>query len=333
MVPTTNYYPDRAYLFAFLLSARLFIKPHALLAQICELCHQQQQLHSINQVSNTRVVESPLRTDHNIFLFIFKQETPHLQRFTSHFVQLLAEWIDTFPYDFRDERLMKHVRSITQKCIQITPALRKEVSTLLQNLLQRLQALERYEEFLEKINAYDTDFLPNSGGGGSTSSIISNNAPQNSSSTANISNSLSNNHSNSSNNSHSNLHNNHQNHPSVTISATLATPDITDLCPSSQSLAYQLTHIELERLSYIGPEEFVQAFAKENPSLENTFKDMKKTRNLESYVQWFNRLSYFVATEIVKVINNLTLIVKFITISFFFSIQKRNNVFASLNIG
>lgn len=72
------------------------------------------------------------------------------------------------------------------------------------------------------------------------------------------------------------------------------------MCPSASVLAQQLTHIELERLSYIGPEEFVQAFAKESPHLETSFKDMKKTRNLESYVQWFNRLSYFVATEVCK---------------------------------
>jgi hypothetical protein len=45
----------------------------------------------------------------------------------------------------------------------------------------------------------------------------------------------------------------------------------------------------------------VQAFAKENPHLETSFKDMKRTRNLENYVQWFNRLSYLVATEVVKV--------------------------------
>jgi len=128
--------------------------------------------------------------------------------------------------------------------------------------------------------------------------------------------------------------------------------DITELCPSATVLAQQLTHVELERLSYIGPEEFVQAFAKvstsnlagkiadrgkiersvgplassvfsttreapsrcaakvssrrvcivqESPHLETSFKDMKKTRNLESYVQWFNRLSYFVATEVCKV--------------------------------
>merc|ERR1712137_1035414 len=38
--------------------------------------------------------------------------------------------------------------------------------------------------------------------------------------------------------------------------------------------------------------------AKENPNVETSFRDMKKTRNLESYIQWFNRLSYFVATQV-----------------------------------
>jgi hypothetical protein len=77
--------------------------------------------------------------------------------------------------------------------------------------------------------------------------------------------------------------------------------DISEVCPVPAFLAQQLTHVELERLSFIGPEEFVQAFAKENPHLETSFKDMKKTHNLEQYVQWFNRLSYFVATQVCKV--------------------------------
>ena len=76
--------------------------------------------------------------------------------------------------------------------------------------------------------------------------------------------------------------------------------DIYEVCPSPLVLAQQLTHIELERLSMIGPEEFVQAFAKEDVS-DTAYKDMKKTNNLEAYVQWFNRLSYFVATEICMV--------------------------------
>ncbi|XP_076239986.1 uncharacterized protein LOC143182683 [Calliopsis andreniformis] len=214
MVPTEEYYPDRAYLFAFLLSARLFIKPHELLGEVCALYEHQQNLNG-------------------------EGGKERLQRFVPRLVQLLAEWTETFPYDFRDERVMGHVRSITQKVAAVDTAARQEVSALLQNLLLRLTALERYEEGLARL---------------------------------------------------------------ATEAATeqLTQVDITELCPSATVLAQQLTHVELERLSYIGPEEFVQAFAKESPHLETSFKDMKKTRNLESYVQWFNRLSYFVATEVCK---------------------------------
>ncbi|XP_011499976.1 PREDICTED: uncharacterized protein LOC105363872 [Ceratosolen solmsi marchali] len=214
MVPTEEYYPDRAYLFAFLLSARLFIKPHELLGEVCALCEHQQNLNG-------------------------EGGKERLHRFVPRLVQLLAEWTETFPYDFRDERVMGHVRSITQKVANVDAAARQEVSVLLQNLLLKLTALERYEEALARL---------------------------------------------------------------ATEASTeqLTQVDVTELCPLATVLAQQLTHVELERLSYIGPEEFVQAFAKESPHLETSFKDMKKTRNLESYVQWFNRLSYFVATEVCK---------------------------------
>lgn len=66
-------------------------------------------------------------------------------------VQLLAEWTETFPYDFRDERVMGHVRAITQKVAAVDAAARQEVSALLQNLLLRLTALERYEEGLARL--------------------------------------------------------------------------------------------------------------------------------------------------------------------------------------
>lgn len=81
--------------------------------------------------------------------FFFSQE--RLQRFVPRLVQLLAEWTETFPYDFRDERVMCHVRSITQKVAAVDAAARQEVSALLQNLLLRLTALERYEEGLARL--------------------------------------------------------------------------------------------------------------------------------------------------------------------------------------
>ena len=39
--------------------------------------------------------------------------------------------------------------------------------------------------------------------------------------------------------------------------------DIGEVCASPLVLSQQLTHIELERLSMIGPEEFIQSFAAE----------------------------------------------------------------------
>ncbi|XP_066902024.1 uncharacterized protein [Halyomorpha halys] len=213
MVPTNDYYPDRAFLFAFLLTSRLFIKPHDLLGQILAL------------------TESQLKA---------KQASPKERAaLLPRLVQLIGEWSETFPYDFRDERVMSHVREVA---VNVEGAARQEVSLLLHNLLYRLKKLEQYEAFLHSIHTEAT-----------TNSI-----------------------------------------------EALSQTDVSELCGSAVSLAQQLTHIELERLSYIGPEEFVQAFAKESPALETSFKDMKQTRNLESYVSWFNRLSYFVATEVCK---------------------------------
>ncbi|XP_044766966.1 ras-GEF domain-containing family member 1B-like isoform X1 [Coccinella septempunctata] len=213
MVPTDTYYPDRAYIFAFLLSSRLFIKPHDLLAKIRNFYEIQQGLNGSSGAGH-----------------------PGRARFAEHLVDLLAEWTETFPYDFRDERVMQHVQTMTQQCCILNSSLRTNVSSILHNLLQRLTSLETYEKSLEKPQVPLEDF----------------------------------------------------------------TDDITEICPFPSTLAQQLTQLELERLSFIGPEEFVQAFAKENPLLETSFKDMKKTRNLEQYVQWFNRLSYFVATQVCK---------------------------------
>ncbi|XP_053682829.1 ras-GEF domain-containing family member 1B-like [Sabethes cyaneus] len=277
MVPTSDYYPDQSYLFAFLLSARLFIKPHELLQQVCDICHEQQQLNIyLNNNNNNNGIAT-------------QQKAQNLSRFACNFIQLLSEWIETFPYDFRDERVMQHVREMTQKCITIDSKLRSEVSTLLQNLLQRLKTLEKYEEFLDKITLEGSkEYDIKTGGQQRTDSRNSTNSfhPASEKSSSSIHHQASS--STSSVNSIS------------SISSTLSTPDITDLCPSPSVLSHQLTHIELERLSYIGPEEFVQAFAKENPNVDTSIKDMKKTRNLESYVQWFNRLSYIVATEVCK---------------------------------
>lgn len=217
LVPTAKYYPDRTYIFAFLLSSRLYINPHALLAEVCQVCVYQQNLGQENVSKET------------------------LGKFGPHIIQLLSEWTEMFPYDFRDERMMKHLKDITQQVVNIYPELRKDVGILMHNLFGKLSGLQKYEDLLARINTEVAQRLLN----------------------------------------------------------IMPTTDIYEVCPAPLVLAQQLTHIELERLSMIGPEEFVQAFAKDGESnTETAYKDMKKTNNLEAYVQWFNRLSYFVATEV-----------------------------------
>lgn len=273
MVPTDDYQPDKQYAFAFLLSARLFVRPHQLLERICQISDAQRPDAAAPPADGA---------------------VPY----ATHFVSLLVQWVDDFPYDFRDERLMQHVRRMTQKCIQLDPAgCRRAVSAMLQTLLNRLTVLDQYEMYLNRVNG---------GGGGGVASSSSSGGDANGSSRGSA---------------------------AIAASASAATAmdaphcgpgqvvDITELCTGPLQLAHQLTHIELERLSHIGAEEFVQAFAKENllvlpgagggaeshsqpkapAAAASSTADIKKTRNLESYVQWFNRLSYLVASEIVKV--------------------------------
>ena len=56
-VPTAVYYPDTAYLFAFLLSSRLFVKPHELLQRVCEVGFTQQGLKD-NDLSTIKKVRT-----------------------------------------------------------------------------------------------------------------------------------------------------------------------------------------------------------------------------------------------------------------------------------
>lgn len=86
--------------------------------------------------------------------------------------------------------------------------------------------------------------------------------------------------------------------------------DVLDICPSSLTMAQQLTLIEMERLRHISPEEFVQAFANETSKLSAACRHAQSPVCIEAYTHWFNRLSYFVATEIIMVSTELFWIVR-----------------------
>ncbi|KAH0615795.1 hypothetical protein JD844_026307 [Phrynosoma platyrhinos] len=231
LVPTVDYYPDRTYIFTFLLSSRLFVHPYELMAKVCRLCSEQQRL------------DEPAA------------DKSRLRKIAPKILQLLTEWTETFPYDFRDERMMRNLKDLGHRIGSGDEQMyRKNVQQIIQSLIRKLASLSQYEEVLAKINAASTDRL-----------TVLKTKPQ------------------------------------------AIQRDIITVCSDPYMLAQQLTHIELERLNYIGPQEFVQAFVQKDP-LDNDkscYGDRKKTRNLEAYVEWFNRLSYLVATEICMVgLNN-----------------------------
>ncbi|XP_075854850.1 ras-GEF domain-containing family member 1B isoform X2 [Microcebus murinus] len=223
LVPNVDYYPDRTYIFTFLLSSRLFMHPYELMAKVCHLCVEHQRLSDPDGDKN------------------------QMRKIAPKILQLLTEWTETFPYDFRDERMMRNLKDLAHRIASGEEAFRKSVQQMLQSLVRKLAALSQYEEVLAKVGSTAADRL------------------------------------------------------AVLKSKPLSVQrDITAVCSDPYTLAQQLTHVELERLNYIGPEEFVQAFLQKD-LLDNDktcYSERKKTRNLEAYVEWFNRLSYLVATEI-----------------------------------
>ncbi|XP_029940357.1 ras-GEF domain-containing family member 1B-B-like [Salarias fasciatus] len=223
LVPTVDYYPDRSYVFTFLLSSRLFLHPYELMTRVCHLCVEQQR-------SGDALLDK----------IRFREVAPKL-------VQLLTEWTETFPYDFRDERMMRCLKDMTHHVARGDEYSWRAMQQMTQRLIKRLSALGQYEEAVAALNAVAME---------RPASLKSK-------------------------------------------QASAQRSDVLSVCDDPFVLAQQLTHIELDRLSFIGPEEFIQTFAMKDP-LENHkgFFRKRKTSNLEAYVNWFNRLSYLVATEI-----------------------------------
>ncbi|CAB3225670.1 unnamed protein product [Arctia plantaginis] len=220
---------SKVFTFTFLLCSRLFVKPHELLNKLCK-----------RYFKNYEKIGKPEVKD-----LVDKELNEMIS-----LVRVLSQWTSMFPYDFRDDRVMALVRSITQRCAADHMAsVRVEMSTTLEKLLDKLTALEQYEATLVET-------------------------------------------------------------PQVASVDQLAQGDILTLGLTPVELANQLTIVELHRLSFVGPEEFVQTFAPPQPpqptsscgkgSINLHHIDTKSTRNLEAYADWFNRLSYLVAADIVK---------------------------------
>lgn len=218
LVPTHDYYPDKAYLFTFLLASRLFATPHELLVNVVAVCNSQQQL---------------------------MQQPCNVQKLTSYvprLMRLMKEWSELFPRDFQDKNFLDYSISIMEKCVTINENLRSDMNSLLSCLVKKVYSVEHYEEYIATITANTI----------------------------------------------------------VDAADDLDTLDTEELCSSSRIVAESLCHIELNRLAHISSEEFVQEYAKNKYIIEAFYKSTNRIQSFKGYIEWFNKLSLIVATEICR---------------------------------
>ncbi|XP_019522168.1 PREDICTED: ras-GEF domain-containing family member 1A isoform X3 [Hipposideros armiger] len=231
LVPTVDYYPDRTYIFTFLLSSRVLMPPHDLLARVGHIClEQRQQLEAGSDKVKAK-----------------------LKSFSAKIVQLLKEWTEAFPYDFQDEKTMAELKAITHRvtqCDEESGTVKKAIGQMMQGLLLSLAARGQLQELREKLRLPAVDKGP----------VLKAKPPA-------------------------------------------TQKDILGVCCDALVLAQQLTHIELERLSSIQPEDLMQIISHMDSRDKHRCRgDLTKTYSLEAYDNWFNCLSMLVATEVCRVV-------------------------------
>ncbi|XP_070084700.1 ras-GEF domain-containing family member 1A isoform X1 [Equus caballus] len=273
LVPTVDYYPDRTYIFTFLLSSRVFIPPHDLLARVGQIClEQRQQLEAVSEKGDSRGPGPPTVTRSWEEVTSSRHHFPalanlpvtergqardsfnaKLKSFSAKIVQLLKEWTEAFPYDFQDEKAMVELKAITHRvtqCDEENGTVKKAIAQMTQSLLLSLAARSQLQELREKLRSPAMDKGP----------ILKAKPPA-------------------------------------------AQKDILGVCCDPLVLAQQLTHIELERVSSIHPEDLMQIVSHMDSRDKHRCRgDLTKTYSLEAYDNWFNCLSMLVATEVCRVV-------------------------------
>ncbi|KAI0989963.1 hypothetical protein GJ496_011689 [Pomphorhynchus laevis] len=260
-LPKEGYIPSRKFLFDFF----LVIRQYVILSDVV--------MHLIRSL--TKICDGK----HKMNSGSFKHVQNHCSKncsmnvFVQSIIYLMTYWIQTIPYDFRSPSVMQRTRDLFALCLMKSPLSFVDVRSALRMLYAKLTRLEVFEDYLDRENRI----------------------------------------------------------PHVDMDLT-----IMDICRDPARLAEQLVLLEIEHLSHIGPEEYVQYLnahrrisrkrsslidygSEETKSLQISFdhvinrsrsysihmtKDahssQKYTFNLEAYIRWVNRLSYYVTTEIVK---------------------------------
>ncbi|KAH8271792.1 hypothetical protein KR044_005467 [Drosophila immigrans] len=227
---------DKDFLFSFLLCSRLFQRPHELLGKL------------LDSVPESGCLEA--------------------------LVALLSEWTLKFPYDYRDERMMNHVKHIVVRCSHTH--LEVVVSQVLSALLNRLTDLERHEGDLRACQTSSEKV---------SISIIMNDC---------------------------NINNKIFSQPTAPLNCLTATQYAQILCRLEKKLAKHIGPEEFLQCSNMvlmdkqaNSYQYIVLQKKWDQPATATgsqgAQDPKKTCNLETYLDWSARLRLFVCNEILQV--------------------------------
>ncbi|XP_058126859.1 ras-GEF domain-containing family member 1B-like isoform X2 [Anopheles ziemanni] len=216
--PTVSYIPDRSFIFTFLLASRQFMRPDEILEKIMK-----------SALANGGIANMP---------------------------HLLAAWMNDFPYDFRDEHMMRLVRSFTEQQTSSSSLSESDRKGASRERCTLSRALRRLANRLAKLEKYE----------------VEKNALQ---------------------------------HLKYDADEWRTAPSLVELASGSPVLmANTLTAIEAERFSFIGLEEFFPASYSSGSGSSSSSSSGSCCRaggsNLLAYVQWYNRLTYVVATDILR---------------------------------
>ena len=281
--------PTEAFQFSFLLGSRLFLTPSRLLSEVARRADQLAHMMS----------------------------TSSHPAFVTNLVDMLQKWMVSFPMDFQEESAMQPTKRLARLAVERHPPSEPRVNQLLQTLSNHLQAMEKHEKRLHTMKTFNVQIE----------------TPM---SFSNPSNSKTNNSASHANAVQISEHIKAADNLGIILPDQLLCFEAKGLL-NPVLFAQELTRIELcEHLYFLGPEELVNNFAKESTAARNassskpdssmtqvssqsdnhsiasshnlelnesTYFDArvraaKKTTNLKAYVEWFNRLSFLVATSV-----------------------------------
>ena len=119
--------PTEAFQFAFLLGSRLFLTPSRLLSEVTRRADQLAHMMS-------------------------PQSHP---AFVTNLVAMLQRWMVSFPMDFREESAMQPTKRLARLAVERHPPSECRVNQLLQTLSTHLQAMEKHEKRLQVLNKFN----------------------------------------------------------------------------------------------------------------------------------------------------------------------------------